>query len=191
MISTIPRSKTGDCSVCGDKDVAVVKVGRDFFCVGKCNKIKKAHEQIKKANERNKIRSLPHIDKEQKELNESRIKEQWDWFLDRKVEMTGKCKHCGNKSCKDDDKKFHFSISHLLPKAYFPSVSKHPENWVELCFWGNNCHGNMDNKTLDLIDMNCWDEIVTKFCKIYPSIAKEERRRIPEVLLQYLETENG
>lgn len=47
----------------------------------------------------------------------------------------------------------------------------------------------MDNKMLDLTEMSCWDDIVTKFCAIYPSIAPKERRRIPEILLQYVEVE--
>lgn len=111
------------------------------------------------------------------------------WFEERRKEMTGSCKHCGGKSCKDNDEFYKFSICHILPKAYFPSVATHEYNFIELCFWNNNCHGNMDNKVLDLIDMNCWDEIVTKFCIMYPMIAKEERRRIPEVLLQYVKTE--
>ncbi len=111
------------------------------------------------------------------------------WFEDRRKEMTGKCHHCNGKSCRDSDQYFKFSICHLLPKAYFPSIATHEYNWVELCFWNNNCHGNMDNKILDLTEMNCFDEIVTKFQIIYPSIAPKERRRIPNVLLQYLQTD--
>lgn len=111
------------------------------------------------------------------------------WFPERRKEMTGKCKHCGGKSCKDDDKYYRFSIAHILPKAYFPSVATHPDNWIELCFWKENCHANMDNKVLDLIDMNCFDEIIVKFQKIYPFIAKEERRRIPKILLDYIGTD--
>lgn len=116
--------------------------------------------------------------------------EQWKWFLERRKEMKGVCAHCGQPSCKNDENKFHFSICHILPKAYFPSVATHPDNWIELCFWGkNSCHTNYDNKILDLMDMNCFDQIITKFVKIYPSIAKEEKRRIPAVLMQYLDTE--
>lgn len=122
-------------------------------------------------------------------INDTSKVEQWEWFVEIRKLMTGRCKHCSGKSCKDDDKLFHYSIAHILPKAYFPSVAMNEYNWVELCFWGNNCHGNMDNKMLDLIDMNCWDEIVTKFAKMYPSIAKEEIRRIPAVLMQYLDVE--
>ena len=111
------------------------------------------------------------------------------WFEERRKEMSGVCRHCGGVSCKDDDKFYKFSICHILPKAYFPSIATNEYNFIELCFWKNNCHGNMDNKILDLIDMNCWDEIVTKFCIMYPMISKEERRRIPEILMQYVEVE--
>lgn len=121
--------------------------------------------------------------------NKGGVSELQRWFEDRRKEMTGKCKHCNGKTCKDDNEKFHYSICHIFPKAYFPSVSTHPDNWIELCFWSNNCHGNMDNKTLDLIEMNCFDEIVEKATRIYPHIAKEERRRIPAILMEYIKTE--
>jgi ssDNA-binding Zn-finger/Zn-ribbon topoisomerase 1 len=111
-----------------------------------------------------------------------------DWFEDRHKEMTGICKHCGGKTQKGKEN-YRNSIAHILPKAYFKSVATNPNNWIELCFYGNSCHSQMDNKMLDLTEMNCWDEIVTKFVKIYPSIAKEERRRIPKILLEYIETE--
>jgi hypothetical protein len=124
------------------------------------------------------------------------------WFEDRKKDLTGVCKHCGGKTFTDvdralideeiyrNDKEFYkHCIAHILPKAYFKSVATHPLNFIELCFWSNNCHGNMDNKVLDLTDMNCWDEIVERFVAMYPFIAKEERKRIPEVLMNYIQTD--
>lgn len=126
----------------------------------------------------------------QKELNKANGGgELTRWFNERRKEMTGKCAHCGGLSCKDSTEYFKFSVCHILPKAYFPSVKTHPKNFIELCFWNNSCHSQMDNKILDLIDMNCFDEIVTKFVAMYPSIAPKERKRIPEILLQYLEVE--
>lgn len=110
-----------------------------------------------------------------------------EWFADRHKEMTGKCKHCGGRTCKNDSLFFKHSIAHILPKRLFPSVATHPDNWIELCFWERNCHGNMDNGILDLIDMHCWDEIVEKFIRIYPAIDPKERRHIPDILLQYVE----
>jgi ribosomal protein L37E len=122
--------------------------------------------------------------KDKKELNESNG-ELEDWFKERREEMTGICSNCGNPSSKKNDKFYKCSIAHILPKAYFPSVDTHPDNWIELCFWGDNsCHTNMDNQLLDMSEMNCWNEIIIKFQKIYPSIASIERRRIPSILLQ-------
>jgi len=122
------------------------------------------------------------------ELNDNK-EELWEWFKERKKEMKGICSHCGNPSSKKDDDKFHYSIAHVLPKALFPSVANHPKNWIELCFWGNSCHTNMDNKTLDLIDMNCFNEIIEKFVEMYPVISKEEKRRIPKILMEYIDVE--
>lgn len=114
---------------------------------------------------------------------------QWRWFEERRKEMTGICAHCSGRTSKNNDDYFHFSICHIMPKNHFPSVATNEFNFIELCAFGNNCHGNMDNKTLDLTDMNCWSTIVERFCIMYPSIAPKERRRIPQVLLQYVETE--
>jgi len=111
------------------------------------------------------------------------------WFLDRRKEMTGFCKHCGGQTTRDNDEFYKCSIAHILPKAYFKSVATNEHNWIELCFWNNSCHTNLDNKMLDLIDLNCFDLVIERFAKMYPSIAKEERRRIPKVLMEYLETE--
>jgi hypothetical protein len=112
------------------------------------------------------------------------------WFDDRRKEMTGVCANCGAKSCKESDDFFRFSIAHILPKAYFPSVKTHESNWIELCFWGSgSCHSQMDNKMLDLIDMACFDTIITRFVEMYPSVAEKEKRRIPPVLMQYIEVE--
>ena len=188
-MNILPKYKTGNCSQCGDTDVPCTKVGKYLYCTHKCHKNNKAKQQVEKANERNKVRSLvPRYDEDQQKEIKGTM-ELNRWFIERRKEMTGKCHHCGGKSCKSDDKFFKFSICHILPKAYFPSVATHPLNFVELCFWDKNCHGNMDNKMLDLTEMACWDEIVTKFQVIHPHIAKEERRRIPEMLLQYLNTD--
>jgi hypothetical protein len=40
---------------------------------------------------------------------------------------------------------------------------------------------------LDLMELNCFDLVIERFVAMYPSISKEERRRIPQVLLDYVE----
>ncbi len=111
------------------------------------------------------------------------------WFEQRRKEMTGVCMHCGGKTCKDDDKLFKFSIAHILPKGIFESVATHPQNWIELCFWNKSCHTNFDNNILDMMDLNCFDTVIERFKAIYPSIDKKERKKIPDVLKQYIETD--
>jgi hypothetical protein len=33
--------------------------------------------------------------------------------------------------------------------------------------------------------MNCFDEIIEKFIRIYPNVAEEEKRKIPQILIEY------
>lgn len=111
------------------------------------------------------------------------------WFLDGDKAATGKCKHCGGRTCKGDPLYYKHTQAHILPKRLFPSVMTHPSNRIELCFWENNCHGNFDNGALDLMDLNCFDEVIEKFLILYPLIAPEERKYIPDVLLQYVKNQ--
>ena len=132
-------------------------------------------------------KSKKRIEREQREVANDETLDKW--FEERRKEMKGVCAHCGGKSCKDDDKYYRFSIAHILPKAHFSSIATHELNWIELCHFGKSCHTNYDNLYLDLLDMNCWDTIVERFQRMYPFIAKEERRRIPAVLMNYIEVD--
>jgi hypothetical protein len=111
------------------------------------------------------------------------------WFKERRKEMTGLCAHCGDKSCKDSDQYYKFSIAHILPKNLFKSVKTHPQNWIELCFWNKSHHTNFDNKTLDIMELNCFDAVIKRFVAMYPDIAPKESKYIPDVLLQYVSVE--
>lgn len=141
--------------------------------------------------------SLKSIEKKAKEADKIKVgKDLTDgpaelkrWFIDRRNDLTGVCAHCGSKSCKDSDQYFKFSIAHILPKNIFKSVATHPLNYIELCFWGNSCHTNFDNKTLDIMDLHCFDTVIKRFVVMYPDIAPKERKYIPDVLLQYVEVE--
>jgi len=182
--------KTGNCSICGAEGVRIAKVGKLSYCkVGnncdaKRNRAITKERAAKLADKRKQIEA-----KKQGTPTYKGSAELQRWFIERRAEMTGECAHCGGKSCRDSDQYFKFSLAHILPKAYFPSVATHPDNWIELCHFGNSCHGNMDNKMLDLIEMDCFSSIVDKFVSMYPSIAANEKRRIPQVLMQYVEVE--
>lgn len=138
------------------------------------------------------VYQIPKISaKRQAKLIEEKegVAELWSWFEDRRREMKGVCLHCQGVTQKKDDKTFHFSIAHILPKSLFESVKMHPLNWIELCYYGESCHTNVDNHIIDLTDLHCWDTVVERFIAMYPDIAKEERKYIPDALLQYIKNE--
>lgn len=183
MAYTSITQKYGDCSICPNRDVPVVKIGKDTICTY-CNNNRKKKKQLDNQKEKGKIRQLisnPNVRTSGgAELNR--------WFEERRKEMTGKCWHCGDKSQKYADN-YKCSVAHILPKAYFKSVATHPTNFIELCFYGQSHHTNFDNQMLDITELNCFDEVVKRFVAMYPSISAEEKRRIPNVLLQYIEVE--
>lgn len=186
-MSLINKTKYGDCSSCSAKDTYVVKVGRDLFCLD-CRRRAKVKAQIEKAKNKALINKLPRITDTGKELNDSKRESNASlqrWFEDRRKEMTGYCKHCQGKT-ERNSVSYKCSIAHILPKATFKSVATHPKNWVELCFYGKSCHTNFDNSYLSITELNCFDEVIEKFLSIYPDIAPSERRRIPHILLSYV-----
>lgn len=140
-------------------------------------------EQIAKVSEKKKA-----VTKEDKATRGEGETATQIWFNDRHKEMSGKCLHCGERSCKGDQLHFRSSIAHILPQRLFPSVQLHPLNWIELCFWApNSCHTNFDNHILDIMDLNCFDTVIERFIAMYPEIAKNEKKNIPAVLMQYVE----
>jgi hypothetical protein len=116
------------------------------------------------------------------------------WFEDRRKEMTGRCCLCNGQSEKKNDETYRRSIHHLLDKrkSMFPSVANHPDNWLELCFYGNSCHQNIHNKTITwelLYDSKEWEMIEAKLKKVFPFVAQSEIKNIPAFLLQKLNPE--
>jgi len=152
--------------------------------------IRRLKEQAKLPKEKKKY-TIPKVSAKKKSAPKADEDDELPgWFEDRRKEMKGKCSNCGKRSCAHDDKYYRFSIAHILPKAYFPSVKTHPENWIELCFWGqNSCHTNFDNGILDLTEMSNWNEIIVKFQKLYPLLTAKEKGRVPEILKQYINTD--
>lgn len=159
----IPRTKTGDCSNCEATNTSVVKIGKNLFC-NSCNRALKIEAQIIKAQNKD---SNDELDK---------------WFLDRHEEMQGWCRNCGAPSEKNKSS-YKCSIAHILPKAYFPSIATNIHNYIELCFYSNSCHTNLDNSIIAIEDLLCFPEIVEKFIAMYPNIAEAEKKRIPPSLM--------
>lgn len=101
------------------------------------------------------------------------------FFKSLRKGMKGKCLFCGGPTMKNDDEKFHFSLAHLLPKAIFKSIATHPDNIIELCFWGESCHTNFDNGKITwefIKDSKEWEIIKEKLLTILPLVSEEERK---------------
>lgn len=133
----------------------------------------KKHYYIPKQSEKKKKEI-----EEQKQSGDSKMDL---FFQEQRKRMTGKCLFTGEKSLRDDDDRFHFSIAHLLPKrpvnkGGFPSVATHPENWIELSW---DAHTDFDNGKISwemLKDSSEWLIIREKLLILLPLISDEEKK---------------
>lgn len=102
----------------------------------------------------------------------------YNFFVEMRPSMTGKCLFCNSKSEKHNDETFHFSLAHLLPKSSFPSVATHQDNVIELCYYGESCHSQFDNNKITwemIFDSAEWPMIREKLLKVLPMVAPNER----------------
>ena len=143
---------------------------RDFIERGRPLKQKKIYSIPKKSEKRK---------AKEKQEREAGGENEMDVFFDKmRNRMIGRCFFCNGKTEKDNDETYRRSIAHFFPKAIFPSIATHPDNWFELCFFGNSCHTNLDNHiiTFELLkDSKEWEIIVEKFHELAPLLTDEER----------------
>jgi hypothetical protein len=114
--------------------------------------------------------------------------EQLQWFKDRVEESTGCCLECGEPINKSNFTFAIMTVAHVLAKRnnQFPSVKTNIHNSLELCVT-NGCHYKYDRSWEDAATMKVWPLAVEKFKLIYPSIAPNERKHLPDILLQEIE----
>lgn len=189
MYSSIQK-KYGKCIDCSSNEP------EQYIIAKRCPnhyKIYRAKIQLEKQKTRNKVRSL-HSLPDNRSMVEKKIKYEIDekleqWFLDRRKDMTGFCWcGCSKLSSKNDDKYFKFSACHLLAKSKFKSIMYHPLNFVELNFWEGH-HTTFDNMGYEYCKNTkpmLWKIVVERFKILYPFIAPEEHKFIPQVLLETL-----
>lgn len=116
------------------------------------------------------------------------------WYSAMRKMMTGRCEICGGKTEKHNDNSFKKSIHHLFPKRknQFPSVATHIFNRLELCFYDNSCHANLENGSITLESIKkenpqAWDIIIRRATLVRPSMTEEEKNRIPEAIMKDVE----
>lgn len=158
------KPKMGICVDCSDSKVKRLVAGR-------CEYHYKSH--------RAKIRL-----QSQKEDNQD--KDLTGWFRARVMEMTGECSECGLPTNKYIFKYAICAVAHILPKSKFPSVADHPMNWMEL---GASCGCHSHSEIFsNAAEMKVWPEMVRRFKILYPFIAPEERKHIPELLMREIKS---
>lgn len=130
-----------------------------------------------------KKKNEPISEKEEEELQDK--KELELWFQDRSKEMVGVCAECGSATTKGSKKYWKYSICHILPKSIFKSVRTHPFNFIELCYFYNSHHSNLDNMGYEIAKKKmpkAWNIIVGRVAIMWNQISHSEKGKIPDVL---------
>lgn len=98
-MNIINKNKWGDCSQCGRKNVACVKVAKSLYCIDSCHTKNKLLKSIERAKIKNNVRSLPHITESQKKDMDSRssLTQDLDYTFSRYIrilysDITGRVK---------------------------------------------------------------------------------------------------
>jgi len=86
---------------------------------------------------------------------------------------------------KEDEKGWHGSIAHILPKKLFPSVQTHPKNYLILKMWGGT-HASYDASWQSAQKMKVWPLAVKRFLEIEKNIAERERVYLPDCLIKHI-----
>jgi len=127
---------------------------------------------------------------EEKEEKKQRNGEDSDlvkWYAKIMQEEPGKCWETGEKIDKKDKMGWHGSIAHILSKKDYPSVKTHPLNYMILKMWGGT-HGQYDASWEKAAKMKVWPYALKIIVNtLYPLLTPEEKRKLPDVILQEID----
>lgn len=111
------------------------------------------------------------------------VKNDLDKWFDIKMRTSKKvCENCGADLRHYNLTDWKGSQHHIFDKAIFPSVATHPANHGVLGKWC--CHGQWHTSLENAEKMPFFKKSIERFLLFEPMI--EERRRIPDVYLQFL-----
>jgi len=147
-MSIIPKSKFGDCSECGDKDVNCVKVGKLLYCI-QCNNSKKQKKYIENASIKNKVRAAFGCDNERQNLIDDLDTTFSRYIRIREANNKGitECYTCGRR-----DHWKYLQCGHYIKRSE-TLLRWDSRNGKPQCIECNcNMHGNMDEYTKRLND---------------------------------------
>jgi len=170
---SIPKSKFGNCSQCGEKNTACVKVAKDLFCLS-CHRNNKGEQQVQRSKERDALRGIGAALKslpQNKELVQNKTEmDRWFAYVATVIKANPHCWNCGeyipDMITKDGklvptDRFYRSASAHIFPKAHFDSVKTHPLNFLVL---GAGCGCHDKSHRLDTFsDMKVFAEAIKRF----------------------------
>jgi len=183
MYSSIKRKK---CK-CGCKKYPTLGCdGWSYSCAPKEIKLKYENEkqlQVRNRNARKNAQSKLRADIR----GNSEDKRKLDlWYFARRYECPEYCEcGCGQQTLVHTSH-YKSSLDHLLEKRLFKSVMLHP---VNILFLSWSCHADKTNLGYEHIKehkLKLWEIIVKRFNIVYPFIAEEEKKYIPDILMNEL-----
>lgn len=191
MYSTITKKK---CKCGCDRWPTVGYAGYNQFCAPQLVADVKKSKNRRAKSAKNK-RLAAKIKKLHTPQNDEAVELQM-WYNNRMINEVPVCANCGasNPELKLNPKlrKLWKSCqAHLLPKKIFKSIKTHPLNGmvlgagfghISLCY----CHDDYDHDWERASKMNIWPEVVRRFKILYPLIAPNERKSIPQILYETL-----
>lgn len=143
-MSTIPKTKFGDCSECGAKQTYCVKVKKDLLCL-ECNANAKRQHQLNQARLRDKVRDLREIQDNGMAERQMLIHD-LDFVFSRYLRIR-EANIMGIVSCYTCDKKSHWSkmqLGHFIKRG--ETLLRWDSRNARVQCPNCNCllHGNMD-----------------------------------------------
>lgn len=149
-MSYLPSSKWGNCTQCPSKNVACVKIGKELVCI-QCNNNKKVKSQIKKANDRDRLRRgevTKSISQKSKDLTKSELLKTadrvfGDYIKNRDADSDGKIQCpccCKFFNLEDVDKEG----NKIVQPLHFVSRKIYNHRFNEQQVFSGDCYCNLD-----------------------------------------------
>jgi len=125
---------------------------------------------------------------EEKELRGGGNTELQQWYAKIMQCAVPICWETGERINTQDIMGWHGSIAHILDKHNFPSVQTHPQNYMILKMWGGT-HGQYDSSWENASKMKVWRYAVKIINILYPLLTREEKAKLPDIILQEIKPE--
>ena len=173
-MSLIANSKQGNCSRCDAKNTKVRKRGKDLVCLY-CCRVEDVEKQTEKKKQKDKVQralsSLKNTDANRDMVRDKTEMDKWFDYVGTVIKANPYCWNCGawipDMITKDGklvptDRFYRAASAHIFPKALFPSVSKHPLNFLIISA-GCGCHSDFDSSIDKAYEMPVWKIAVERF----------------------------